>query len=79
MILSSALGRAAHTLKSSSAQLGASALAMRCEEVENAAENNRFLNISDDILAIEIAFSEVRSNLHAIRSNKFQATEMSDK
>ena len=74
----SALGRAAHTLKSSSAQLGASTPAMRCEEVENAAENNRFLNISDNILAIEIAFSEVRSKFRSVAGIGPQTIELLD-
>ena len=53
------LRRAAHTLKSSSASLGANDLAEACREVEAAAREGRLEGLGEKVDAIAIEFDEV--------------------
>jgi HPt (histidine-containing phosphotransfer) domain-containing protein len=63
------LRRAAHTLKGSSASLGASDLADACREVETAARDGRLDGLAPRVDAIAAAFDAVVAALEArIRS-----------
>jgi CheY-like chemotaxis protein len=53
-----AVGRAAHSLKSSSATVGATHLAERCRRIEEAMRAGRDNDIAEDIAAAEKAFEE---------------------
>ena len=59
------LRRAAHTLKGSSASLGANALADACREVELAASEGRLEGLGTKVDAIAGQFDEVVSALEA--------------
>jgi HPt (histidine-containing phosphotransfer) domain-containing protein len=59
------LQRAAHTLKSSSATLGAVGLAEACRAVEHAARDGALEGLSDPIDAIASEFEEVVAALEA--------------
>ena len=59
------LRRAAHTLKGSSASLGANALAEACREVELAAREGRLEGLAAKVDAIAAQFDEVVSALEA--------------
>jgi HPt (histidine-containing phosphotransfer) domain-containing protein len=57
------LRRAAHTLKGSSASLGANALAAACREVEVAARESRFDGLAPKVDAIAAGFDGVVAEL----------------
>ena len=60
---STALRQAAHTLKSSSANLGATELARRCAEIEALARNDRLVEARADWLAVTHEYERVKQAL----------------
>ena len=61
-----ALRRAAHSLKSSSASLGARSLASLCEEVERQAGAGALGDASERVTGIEVAFSRTERELRLV-------------
>ena len=59
-----------HTLKSSSSQVGASALAELCREVENAARNHHYDNSGTMLVRIQQEFSHTQTALAAYLDNQ---------
>jgi HPt (histidine-containing phosphotransfer) domain-containing protein len=61
----SALDRAAHTLKSSSATVGAVPLAARCRAIEEQARGGRVSDMGEAVLGVEAEFERVRQELES--------------
>jgi CheY-like chemotaxis protein len=61
-----ALRHAAHTLKSSSANLGATELARRCAEIERLARNDRLVDARADWMAVANDYERVKQALHEV-------------
>jgi HPt (histidine-containing phosphotransfer) domain-containing protein len=61
------LRRAAHSLKSNSASLGARELASLCLEVEQQARAGALDGAAERVVAIEVAFAEVASELRELQ------------
>ncbi|KAM3112332.1 ATP-binding protein [Phormidesmis sp. 146-33] len=62
-----ALRRAAHTLKSSSASLGAVSLAQLCENVEAIGKSNTFIGSADKVLQLQIEYEQVKVALNHLQ------------
>ena len=60
-----ALQRAAHTLKASSAMLGASGLSTRCQELERSSRTNDLQDAPSRVAGIEAIYGAVESTLRA--------------
>ena len=71
------LYRAAHSLKSSSASLGATHLAERCAALEAAAETQRFADAGALLDVIEPITGEVNVELHAMSGPRVDSAGMS--
>jgi PAS domain S-box-containing protein len=61
------LRRAAHTLKSSSASLGAVALAQSCEEMEAIGKGNTSIGSIDKLLQLKAEYEQVKTALESIQ------------
>jgi HPt (histidine-containing phosphotransfer) domain-containing protein len=64
------LHRAAHTLKSTSKNFGATTLATLCQEVETRAKNEALEGIEDVLSQIETEYETVRSALERLRATE---------
>jgi PAS domain S-box-containing protein len=62
-----ALRRAAHTLKSSSASLGASALTQLCEDVEAIGKANTLLGSTDKVSQLQTEYEQVKTALECLQ------------
>ena len=60
------LRKAAHSLKSSSANVGAQALAQACKEMEQLGRNGSTVGAADMLAGMEREFQAVRQSLNAI-------------
>jgi CheY-like chemotaxis protein len=60
-----ALDRAAHTLKSSSATVGAMTLSSRCRAIEEQARGGRVSDLGDAVRSVEGEFERVRNELES--------------
>ena len=63
----SALERAAHTLKSTSAQMGAEALSALCKELEAAGRSGDVDDVLESALQVEVEYERVRQALETAR------------
>ncbi|MBD2087126.1 Hpt domain-containing protein [Coleofasciculus sp. FACHB-542] len=61
------LQRTAHTLKSSSATLGATTLAQLCKELEIMARTGNIKNALDKLPQLEAEYEQVKADLHSQR------------
>jgi signal transduction histidine kinase/DNA-binding response OmpR family regulator/HPt (histidine-containing phosphotransfer) domain-containing protein len=61
----SAIQRAAHTLKASSAMLGAAGLSARCQQLERSARTNSLHDAASQAAAIEAIYTSLESTLRA--------------
>ncbi len=59
------LGRVAHSLKSSSANLGATQLSKHCRDLEMASRDQKEVNVAPLVASIESAFADVAAALNA--------------
>ena len=59
------LDRASHTLKSSSATVGALALSTRCRAIEEQARAGRAVELADEVQGVEREYERVRRELEA--------------
>lgn len=64
------LGRAAHGLKGSSASLGATQVALLCEELELKAHNVSFEAVAAIVTRLEREFERVRETFLAVRQRR---------
>ncbi|MBL8398401.1 MAG: response regulator [Candidatus Accumulibacter sp.] len=64
-----ALRKAAHTLKSASANVGAKRLSRLCQEIEESARNGHFDGILERLTSVNDEFPRVRVALDALRHN----------
>ena len=62
-----ALRRAAHSLKSNSASLGARELSARCQELEQDAKNGSLEGAEARLVSIAAVFADVERELHALQ------------
>ena len=62
------LRRAAHSLKSNSANFGALALSVMCRDLEEIGKSGALVNVGERLAQVEAEYARVRAALQAIRA-----------